>query len=190
MKLKDDKKLDAIALATYRLVAERGLSALTLAAIAREAGIATSTLYVYYASKEALLNALYARAKSATFERFVENDQPNTALKPRIRQIWSNMLDNRGQHHAQVLFLEQCHGSQYMSEGNRELGAGFAAFFHAILEQGQLAEILKQVPLPFLVASITGSVKETARLIGSHVVPDDAASRATSFLLCWDAIKA
>lgn len=190
MKQKDEKKLDSIAHATYRLVAEHGLSALTLAAIAREAGVATSTLYVYYASKEALLEALYARAKTATFHRFVENDAADAGLKPRIRQIWTNMLDNRRDNRAQVLFLEQCHGSQYMSESNRALGAHFAGFFQQILKDGQAAEILKPVPLPFLVASIMGSVKETAQLIGSNAVPDDAATRATSFLLCWDAVKA
>lgn len=190
MKQKDEQKLEAIAHATYRLVAERGLSALTLGAIARAAGIATSTLYVYYDSKEALLEALYARAKTATFQRFVENDIPDAGLKPRIRQIWSAMLDNRRDNRFQVLFLEQCHGSHYMSDDNRALGAGFARFFHQILEDGQAAEILKPVALPFLLASIMGSVKETAQLIGAHSVADDAATRATSFLLCWDAIKA
>ena len=46
MKPKDDEKQRAIAQATFELVAQTGLSGLTLADIARAAGIATSTLYV------------------------------------------------------------------------------------------------------------------------------------------------
>ena len=58
VKLKDDDKLRAIARATFALVEQTGLSGLTMAAIAREAGLATGTLYVYFRSKEELLVAL------------------------------------------------------------------------------------------------------------------------------------
>eukprot|EP01030_Chromulinospumella_sphaerica_P026789 gene26789-27011_t len=55
MKPKDDEKQRAIAQATFDLVAQTGLSGLTMAEIARAAGIATSTLYVYYPSKDELI---------------------------------------------------------------------------------------------------------------------------------------
>ena len=61
MKPKDDKKLRAITRATFALVEQTGLSGLTMAAIAREAGLATGTLYVYFKSKEDLLTGLYER---------------------------------------------------------------------------------------------------------------------------------
>ena len=66
MKPKDEKKVEAIATAVYRLAAQRGLAAMTLADIAREAGLATSTLYVYYKSREELLDDVYQKAKTAT----------------------------------------------------------------------------------------------------------------------------
>ena len=66
MKPKDDEKQRAIAEATFNLVAQTGLSGLTMADIARTAGIATSTLYVYYPSKDELISQLYEEAKTAT----------------------------------------------------------------------------------------------------------------------------
>src|SRR3989344_4060817 len=66
MKPKDDEKQRAIAQATFELVAQTGLSGLTLADIARAAGIATSTLYVYYPSKDELISQLYQDAKTVT----------------------------------------------------------------------------------------------------------------------------
>ena len=65
MKPKDDEKLQAIADATFALVEKAGLSGLTMADIAGAAGIATGTLYVYYSSKEELINDLYQKSKTA-----------------------------------------------------------------------------------------------------------------------------
>jgi TetR/AcrR family transcriptional repressor of multidrug resistance operon len=190
MKPKDDKKLAAIASATFQLASERGLQGLTLAEIARGAGIATSTLYVYYPSKEALLDALYQNAKTATFARWLDDDDGGAPFKARVRNIWNNMLSHRLEHHAQLAFQEQYHSAQLLSAASRELGARFAQFFHALLVEGQAQELLKTVGVPFLIASILGSTRETANQVRAGSVPNDAATRATAFLLCWDAIKA
>lgn len=190
MKPKDAEKLSKIVQATYALVQQRGLAALTLAEIARAAGIATSTLYIYFDSKQALLDQLYQDAKTATFERLVADAAPTLPLKARVRSIWLNMLANRLANPAEIIFMEQYTSSQFMSEANRELGGRLAGFFHAILKSGQEDESLKAVPLPFLMALFLGSVQETARLVRQNVLADDEQTRATGFLLCWDAIKA
>jgi TetR/AcrR family transcriptional repressor of multidrug resistance operon len=190
MKPKDAEKLRKIVQATYALVQQRGLAALTLAEIARAAGIATSTLYIYFDSKQALLDQLYQDAKTATFDRLVAGAAPTLPLKARVRSIWLNMLANRLANPAEIIFMEQYTSSQFMSEANRELGGRLSGFFHAILKSGQEDESLKAVPLPFLMALFLGSVQETARLVRQNVLADDEQTRATGFLLCWDAIKA
>lgn len=190
MKPKDEQKLEAIAQATYRCVLERGLSALTLAEIARSAGLATSTLYVYYPSKQELLDALYERAKTVTFARLIDGDASQLPTKARVRQLWLNSLENRLAHQAELVFMEQYASSEYMSEANRALGARFASVFRTLLETGQQEETLKAVALPFLLGSLVGSVHETAKLISQHTAPNDTASRNTAFQMCWDAIKA
>ena len=77
MKPKDDKKIHVIAQATFALVEKTGLSGLTMAAIAREAGLATGTLYVHYKSQEELLVALYERAKTETAACLMHGDDPD-----------------------------------------------------------------------------------------------------------------
>ena len=47
-KLKDEQKLAAIQTAALRLVIRTGFSGLKIAEVAREAGIGTGTMYVYY----------------------------------------------------------------------------------------------------------------------------------------------
>jgi len=190
MKPKDEKKVEAIALAVYRLAATRGLAAMTLADIARTAGVATSTLYVYYKSREDLLDDVYQKAKTATVLRYGRNDQPDAALKARVRRIWTNMVDNRIANSDQVAFLEQYAHSDFISDASRALGLSMAAPFHELLAAGQRDEQLKSVPAVLLAATIMGVAKETAMLIASGRLADDEQARSNGFQLCWDAIRA
>src|SRR5215218_6127000 len=52
-------KREAILDATLRLVARTGLHNTPISAIAREAGVAVGTAYLYFASKDELINELY-----------------------------------------------------------------------------------------------------------------------------------
>src|SRR5215203_2564488 len=52
-------KRQAILAAALRLIARLGLHAAPMSAVARDAGVAAGTLYLYFPSKEAMINALY-----------------------------------------------------------------------------------------------------------------------------------
>ena len=107
MKPKDEEKLRAIAEATFTLVEQTGLSGLTMAAIAREAGLATGTLYVYFKSKEELMVGLYEQAKRQTAASLMQGDDQAAPFRQRFRHMWDNWLEHRLAHSAQVVFLEQ-----------------------------------------------------------------------------------
>jgi TetR/AcrR family transcriptional repressor of multidrug resistance operon len=190
MKPKDDEKLRSIAEATFALVEQTGLSGLTMASIAKAAGVATSTLYVYYPSKDALISQLYETAKTATAARFMEGVVDTAPIRARVRCIWGNMVSNRLEHYAEVLFQEQFYNSQWFTEENRELVSRLFARFFALIEDGQQQEVLKPVPAMLLLGSLAGSVRETVNLIRSKTLPGDEAMLGMAFSLCWDGIKA
>jgi AcrR family transcriptional regulator len=189
MKLKDEKKLDAVVAATCRLAAERGLLGLTLTEIAEGASIATSTLYVYFTDKEALLNEVYRRAKREAIDFYGGEIEPAAPLKGRVRSVWNRMLDHRLRRHDQVSFMEQFVGSSFMSDESRAYLAQVSEGLMRIVVEGQTDEILKNVPVPFLTSIFFGSVRETARLIRAGSIVDTKDSRAIAFQLCWDAIR-
>jgi len=190
MKPKDEKKVEAIAAAVYRLAARHGLAAVTLAEIARAAGVATSTLYVYYKSREDLLDDVYQKAKTATITRYARDDDPQASLKARVRGIWNNIVDNRIENQQQVAFLEQYYHSEFLSETSRALGQRMSAPFLELLVSGQKSEQLKAVPPPLLAATVMGLAKETAALVSRGDLPNNDKTRASGFQLCWDAIRA
>jgi len=189
MKPKDEKKLDAVIAATCRLAAERGLFGLTLAEIAKAAGIGTSTLYVYFADKESLFNEVYRRAKREALEFYSAEVDPTQPLKGRVRGVWNRMLDHRLLRYDQAAFMEQFVNSSFMSEDSRTYTMRIGEGLMQIVVEGQREEILKAVPIPFLTSTLFGSVRETARLIRGGSITDTEENHATAFQLCWDGIR-
>jgi AcrR family transcriptional regulator len=189
VKPKDEEKLKAIAKATFMLVEQTGLSGLTMPAIARTAGVATGTLYVYFKSKDELLAALYEQAKTATAARVMQGDDPAAPLRMRFQRMWRNLLDNRLAHSAEMVFLEQYYNSPWFSDASRALSARLIKDWTDLIEAAKLQQVLKDVPTPLLVNSFGGSVRETANLLRSGALDHTEAHLTMAFGLCWDGIK-
>ena len=190
MKPKDEDKLRAIAEATFTLVEQTGLSGLTMAAIAREAGLATGTLYVYFKSKEELLVALYEQAKTETAATLMQGDDPRAPFRSRFQRLWSNWLDYRLTHYAEMVFMEQYYNSPWFSEESRNLSARLIKDWIDLIEEAKAQQILKDVPTVLLINSFGGSVRETANLLRSGALAHTNANLTMAFGLCWDGIKA
>ena len=190
MKPKDDEKLRAIAKATYTLVEQTGLSGLTMAAIAREAGLATGTLYVYFKSKEDLMVALYEQAKTETAATLMQGDDPRAPFRSRFQHMWTNWLDHRLAHYAQVVFMEQYYNSPWFGEASRNVSARLFKDWVDLVETARAHQILKDVPTPMLINSFGGSVRETANMLRAGTLARTDDLMAMAFGLCWDGIKA
>jgi AcrR family transcriptional regulator len=190
VKPKDDEKLRAIARATFALVEQTGLSGLTMAAIAREAGLATATLYVYFKSKEELLVALYEQAKTATTASLMHGDDPSQPFRTRFQHMWLNWLEHRLTHAAEMVFVEQYYNSPWFSDQSRNLSARLIKDWVAMIETARSQQILKDVPTPMLINAFGGSVRETAGMLRSGAIKRTDTNLAMAFGLCWDGIKA
>jgi AcrR family transcriptional regulator len=150
VKPKDEDKLRAISKATFTRVEQTGLSGLTMAAIAREAGLATGTLYVYFKSKEGLLVALYEEAKTAAAASLMQGDDPSAPFRSRFQRMWTHWLEHRLAYSAQMVFMEQYYNSPWFSEESRNLSARLFKDRNDLFEAAKAQQILKDVPTPML----------------------------------------
>jgi AcrR family transcriptional regulator len=91
-RVRSPEKRSAVLQAAVEEIAEAGLGAPT-AKIARRAGVATGTLFTYFANKEELLNELYLELKVEVYTRVNANFQHKGSLERRARHIWSSYLD-------------------------------------------------------------------------------------------------
>jgi AcrR family transcriptional regulator len=189
VKPKDEDKLRAIARATFTLVEQTGLSGLTMAAIAREAGLATGTLYVYFGSKEELMVALYEQAKTETAASLMHGDDPSAPFRSRFQHMWMNWLEHRLTHYEQMVFMEQYYNSPWFSEESRNLSNRLFKGWVDLIETARAQQILKDVPTPMLINSFGGSVRETANMLRAGTLARTESHLAMAFGLCWDGIK-
>jgi AcrR family transcriptional regulator len=86
-RLRSPEKRSAILQAAVEEIAETGLGAAT-AKIAQRAGIASGTLFTYFASKEDLFNELYLELKSEIYARMTADFPQKGSLERKARHIW------------------------------------------------------------------------------------------------------
>ena len=190
MKPKDEEKLEAIAQATFALVEKVGLSGLTMADIARSAGIATGTLYVYYSSKEELIRDLYRKSKAAAAGRLLEGYDERAPYRSRARMLWRNAMKERLDHYPEGVFHQQYLNSPWSSDADRELSSSLMQRWYDFLDEGKAQEIVKKAPSPLITALFLGSIRATADLLRGGALRANEETLETAFALCWDAMKA
>jgi AcrR family transcriptional regulator len=91
-RVRSPEKRSAILQAAVHEIAATGLSAPT-AKIAQRAGVASGTLFTYFATKEELLNELYLQLKIEVYTRVNTGFPHKGSLERRTRHIWSSFLD-------------------------------------------------------------------------------------------------
>lgn len=116
MDAKQDKSLDrpaAVRSALRRLVARHGFHGASMSAIAREAGVATGTAYVHYASKDELVFAAYDELKRALGASCAPSLDPELAPQQRFEALWVAVYRFLSEDPEQAQFLCQMEASPY-----------------------------------------------------------------------------
>ncbi|NYE61155.1 AcrR family transcriptional regulator [Duganella sp. 1224] len=88
--LSEDKQ-QAILTAASRIIAVEGAGA-TTAHIARQAGVAAGSLFTYYPTKDALLNALYLHLKTEVAQVLLSGFPEDAAPRVRALHIWTRYI--------------------------------------------------------------------------------------------------
>jgi AcrR family transcriptional regulator len=103
----------AVRTAVRTLVAERGFHGTSMAAVAREAGVATGTAYTHYKSKDALVLAAYAETKSELGVAAIATLDESAPPAERFRSIWLSVYHHLAAHPEHARFLLQVDDSPY-----------------------------------------------------------------------------
>src|SRR5215213_10232182 len=86
-------KAEAVLAAAERAFLAAGFGAVTMDAIAREAGVSKATVYAHYASKEALFGAVVARLSARRFHLFSVEALDPVDIEASLTAIASRFLD-------------------------------------------------------------------------------------------------
>jgi AcrR family transcriptional regulator len=148
-RLLSEEKRNALLSAAASAVALAGVAAST-ARIAKDAGVAEGTLFIYFPTKDDLLNQLYLDLKS-DLRRFLAADYPTDAgVREQIQHLWSRFIDwgernpdNRGA-------LRQLGVSERITEASQKAGEAMFDDLQTVVVNGFKAGILREQPISFL----------------------------------------
>lgn len=185
----NDLKLNQIFNATLSLTGKVGISGLKMSNIAREANMATGTLYLYFKSKEELLNALYLDVKKVSASNIV-SEINHLPINIQLYKMWKTALTALVSNHFRIIFLEQFVASQYISETNKSNDALFSRYLRRLLNDGKKENVIKDINNDMLISLILGYIRNYA----FHIVQNQNGLLTDilideSFALCWNALK-
>ncbi len=149
-------KQDAILDAALKLFAERGFYGTPVPLIAEEAGVGAGTIYRYFESKEALVNALYQKWKEALFKATIEMLPEDIPLRQNFHNAWMRQFEFARAHPMVMKFLELHHHSPYLDETSCELNRRVSEPLLAVFRQAQQEQAFKDIPAELLLAVTQG----------------------------------
>jgi AcrR family transcriptional regulator len=184
-----EEKREAILEAALELFAERGFYGSAVPLVAERAGVGTGTVYRYFESKEALVNALYQKWKMAIAGFVLAPFPADASIREQLHVCWTKMAEFVRKHPRAYAFLELHHHGPYLDETSRGLEARMRTIAVEAIERAQKERLVKPLPSPLLVALMLGAfcgmVKGSRE--GLYQLTDDVVAGAERCL--WEALR-
>jgi AcrR family transcriptional regulator len=188
-KPKDDKKVEQIYKATLKLVAVVGFGGLKMGDVAKEAGIATGTLYIYFKDKESLINALYLYLKKEMASQYVVKDDFNKPYKQCFDIIWKKYFEATIKNRYASAFIEQYYKSPYYNKKTKDAAHQEITLIYELLERGKKEKLIKNIDSSLLLAQLNGPVLDIAKMIQAGNIKLNKQTLAHALQMAWDSIK-
>lgn len=184
------EKRELILRAALELFAEQGFRGTSTAQIAKQAGVATGTLFHHFASKEELINTLYRDIKTDMAERLLHSIEGDDPPREKMRLVWFEVIAWALENRAEYQFKKHCEASPDISEQLRqECEAKFVAIF-TLFTQAAENGLLKDLPIDLLMNLMAGTMDGFINYLEKH--PEDIANKQLweqAYSATWDAIR-
>lgn len=189
MRIKDDKKIDALFEATVKIVNEIGFAASSVSKIAKEAGVSPATIYVYHKNKEDLLVSTYIAIKMKLSRAMLEDFDEALPIRDIFKQIWFNMFNFISLNRGYYKFAEQFSNSPFHDLVNKQEIEQHFEPFYTVVQRGIDQKIIKDVSMDILAVFIFYPITILANPNMCQGFEVTEESIETAFTLAWDAIK-
>lgn len=183
-------KRERILAAASRLIVRNGLQC-SMAAIAEEAGVATGSLYNYFASKEALVRGVYGRVAEEMTDRLSVPPGSPLGHEARLRDYIVRYIDFIWEDSLRARLFDYLDNNPLITlEDAKAIFGPFVDDAIEMIADAQAAGIVRP-GAPTLIASfLRGAIRNTLkrrRTLPAPLAPDERTLIAT---MCWSAIAA
>jgi len=182
-----EEKRDAILDAAARLVAAQGTGAST-AQIARAAKVAEGTVFTYFATKDALLNALFVRLETRLSMALSANFPTQADAHALLQHAWNALIAWGSSYPVDRMALRQLKVSERISQDTR---SECAELFGSMLQrlETSLADRIEADRLPFYLGRVLINLLETTLEAMAAEPERRQALQQAGFDLFWKGIQ-
>ncbi len=188
-KLKDQNKVHAIHKATIQLVTKTGFSGLKMAQVAKNSGIATGTLYVYYSSKEELINDVYLVTKREVADAIINTDYLKPTFYETFKAMWNGYFSYCLMYPEKMLFVEQFIYSGFISDENIAKTDAYFEPLNEFIISGQDQGIIQKMDVEIIKAHLQGAVHEIVKMMVKGQIKLEKDGMQICFTMAWNSIK-
>ena len=162
-RIEKNNKYHQILEAAVKVFARQGFYQSTIAQIAKEAGVADGTIYLYFKNKDDILVQFFSYRTKQVFESFREEVDRAKASSDKLRNLVRRHLAEfqRDRDGAVVYQVETHQSSRLAEEQIREMSQMYRDLISGIVEQGQQeGTIRKDLYVGLVKRFIIGAVDE------------------------------
>ena len=188
-KQKDENKIKEIHRAARKLVTKSGFTSLKMADVAREAGIATGTLYVYYKGKEELINAMFLETKKEISFVLLSGRNSSSTFYNTIKNMWTGYFTFCLENPEKMLFVEEFFYSGNLHEHVIQKGEEYMRPFDDFLSNSRKEGLLKDIDIEIIKAHLNGSIAEIVKMLLKHKRKISQPEIEQCFEMAWNSIR-
>ncbi len=184
-----ESKREAILDAALDLFCEHGFDGTPVPMVAERAGVGAGTIYRYFASKEALVNAVHRRWKGELKRMLVDECPAGLSTRDEFAHWWRGFWRFATTHPRAFAFLEMHHHAPYLDADCHAIGEDIVASAEAFVRRAQAAGELRDAPPSMLIAIVFGSFVGLMKGMGDAPRFDEDAVAASEECI-WAAMRA
>lgn len=183
-------KKEIILKTTLDLVNKQGFYHLNMKQLAQEANVAAGTIYLYFDSKESLINELYKQIKKEFHDSILQGYQAKRDFQSNFFEMLGNAMQYYIAHSDCFSFIEQYTYSPFLFKETQEENLAILQPLQIIIQKAKANNDVKDLPENLLVALCHGPLVSMMKLYIAGKA--DLANPSTQEQLveaCWQMIK-
>ncbi len=167
---------------------ERGFHGTAIPQIAEKAAIASGTIYHYFDSKEALVNALYRQWKSTVAQRVFTSFPQTAPVREQFRVMWHEIVAFAVGAPQAFAFIELHNHASYLDGESIAIDRTLKEFTAMVIRRAQADRLVKALDARVLMELVFGAFVGMMRAHweGRIQLTDEVLRAAEG--ACWDAI--
>jgi AcrR family transcriptional regulator len=189
MRLKDEDKVTRIYQAAVKLINTEGFQGTSMSKIAKEAGLAAATIYLYFSNKEDMLNKLYLHLKEEMSKAYLKGEPDLSPGKESIRAIWINHYHYIIENSQEYKFLETFSSCPLIEKMSKEQALSFYRPLFSLLNLCKVQGVIRNLSDDVIYACLFAPVSYLAKQNCCSGVLLDDEELDNIFETAWSSVK-